>query len=182
MSRENFAKNFIELLKTEKLIGQKEANDLLITFFKSSSENFEDFLLESGLISKENLLKALSLYYKIPAFDATGYMFEHEILKEFPKDVMLRNRFIPITIDNDIMVVATSQPDNDNLEVTINKHVPNEIKFNVGLRRDIEDAIKEYYDKAVTLQEDIDSDDTAYEWVERDELRHKTLDESNEED
>ena len=154
----SFAKKLTHILLRNKVISEKEANNLQQLFKESSKENFDDFLLEEGLVSKEDLLNALSQLYKVPAVDVTGYFFQTFLLHKFPKDILHRYAFIPMEADDDIMSVVASEPDDPGLMLLIGGFVPDDVVFYVGIRRDITDAFSEYYDKAVTeVPQDIDS-------------------------
>ena len=48
------------------------------------------------------------------------------------------------------MVVIVSEPDSSDLLNSIGKHVSYDVRFRVGIRRDICDAVKEFYDTADT--------------------------------
>lgn len=170
-----FAQKFAEILLKQGAINSKEAEDFKKKFTESSSESFEAFLLDANLVPKIVLMKALATYYQVPYFDVMGYLFEHELLREFPKDVMMRNHFIPITIDEDIMVIAAAEPDDEDLLVKIGKFVNNDIRFNVSFAKDIQDVVEQFYDESITTVGN--ADDPYYEWVEREDLREKSLEE-----
>ena len=170
--RESFIKQITDILVSQRSLDQKKADDVKKSLNEMETVLLEEFLLKNNLVSKANLLKALSVYYKIPAIDVSGYLFEHEMLREFPKDVLLRNRFIPIIVDQDILVVAAADPSDESLLVTIGRYVNNDVRFNAALWPDIKDAIEEYYDKSITA---LKTDDPYFEYLERDALRKKSL-------
>jgi hypothetical protein len=111
---------------------------------------FDDFLLEEALIDREDLLRALSVYFKLPPFDVVGYFFDTQLLHMFPKDFLLRNAIIPREVDEEIMIMVASEPDLPDLLSQIGEHVSYDIQFEVGLQTDICDAVKEFYDESVT--------------------------------
>lgn len=153
----SFAKELTHILLKNKKFSDKEAFNLQKMFKESSKENFDDFLLEEGLVSKEDLLQALSQLYKVPAVDVDGYFFQTFLLHKFPKDVLHRHAFIPMDVDDDIMTVVASEPDDPGLLSLIGENVSYDIVFRVGIRLDITDAISEFYDKAITeVPQDID--------------------------
>ncbi len=116
-------------------------------FLNSSVPAFEDFLIEEGLIEKEDLLKALGIFYKTQAIDVQGFLFDHHLVTMFPKDEMLRNMFIPYERDGNILFLLAANPHNDDLPAIVGKYVSYDVVFFVGLARDIDDAVKEYFDK-----------------------------------
>lgn len=155
--RQTFAPALAEILVKYNIVTPEEGAALQKAFRDSSKEAFDDFLLEEGLVDPENLLKALAEHYQVPSFDVVGYFFEHYLLHMFPKGFLLRNALIPLEVDENIMVVIASEPDDSELLAKIGEHVSYDIRFRVGLRRDICDAVKEFYDKAPTeVNEDED--------------------------
>ena len=111
----SFAKDLTQILVKNKIILDQEAHKLQRLFKESSKENFDDFLLEEGLVNKEDLLKALSQLYKVPAVDVEGYFFQTFLLHKFPKDILHRYAFIPMDVDDDIMSIVASEPDDPRL-------------------------------------------------------------------
>ena len=144
-----FVEKISDILVKQKALSDQQAIDLKKGFKDVSPINFEAYLLESSQVSKASLLKALSTYYKLPAFDVSGYLFEHDLLRQLPKDVMLRNNCIPVEVDQDILVVVASEP-SDDLAVTLERFLKNDIQFNVGLAQDIKNAVEEFYDEEPT--------------------------------
>lgn len=148
--RESFAHALCSIFEKKRLMSYEESHALQKAFKESSKEAFDDFLLEEGLMAKEHILKALADYYQVPAVDVTGYFFDHFLLHLFPKDVLHRNAIIPMVLDQNILSVVASEPDDPRLLPIIGRIVPYDIQFRVGIRRDITDAVSEYYDKSVT--------------------------------
>ena len=59
---------FVFYLSKNEVISSQEAHELQKILKGRSKENFDDFLLTEGLVSKEDLLQALSEYYDVPSF------------------------------------------------------------------------------------------------------------------
>jgi type IV pilus assembly protein PilB len=150
------------LIKNGALTGAKE-QQLDAAFQKSEHERYEMFLLDEGLVEPEVLLKALSLCYKVPAFDVADYFFERYLLHFFPKDFLLRHTIIPVELDEDILVVAASNPADPELAAAINEYVSHDIQFCVGIYQDICDAVEEFYDPSLTEGTDEDETDEGVE-------------------
>lgn len=146
----DFVKDLTDILVRMKKIPAKERANLQKAFKERVQANFDEFLLEEGLISKRDLLEALSEYYQVPWFDTEGYLFRRHYLDMFPKDFLLRNAMIPLRRDENMMVVITAGPDAPDLLNKIGQHVSYDIRFHVGIRGDITDAVKEFYDSAYT--------------------------------
>ena len=74
--------------------------------------------------------------------------------------MLLQNVIIPLEVDENIMVVVTSRPDNPDLLPEIGKYVSYDIQFYVGIGHDICDAVKEFYDMSET---EVDDDEDIHE-------------------
>ncbi len=138
------------LLVKNGALGQEEARAASDVFANYSEPIFTNFLFEEGIAPKVQILKALSDYHGRPAMDAVGYFFDRNLLRKFPKDFLLRNNIIPLERDQNILIMVANSPDDPDLLYKIGQHVSYDIRFYVGMARDIQDAVKEYYDKADT--------------------------------
>jgi len=150
-----FAQDLSEILERQKAVSADESLALQKAFKDSEADQFDDFLLEEGLVEEDVLLKALSEYYQVPAFDVVGYFFDHGLLTKFPKGFLLREGIVPLEVENDILSVVASEPSKEGFESMIRDYVSYDVVFMVGLRRDICDAVKEFYDASPT---DVDED------------------------
>ena len=153
-AQETFVSGLLEILKRRGVVKADEAEAMKKVFHDRSKVAFDDFLLEAGLVQRSDLLNALSEYYKVPAFDVLGYWFRRMLLKKFPKDFLVRNRIIPVEVDQNILVVVASKPDDPNLLPLIGEHVSYTIGFMVGLGEDIDEAVREFYDKSPSQVEE----------------------------
>ena len=153
----NFEVSFLATLVKLKFITAEDAVKLLAAYHESDVDQFDEFLLSEGILDQENLLEALSEYYQVPSFDATGYFFERHLLHMFPKEMLLRNEIIPMQVDENMMIMVAAKPDNPDLLFEIGETVSYDIRFYVGVAQNIRDAVEEYYDKADTeVEEDED--------------------------
>lgn len=148
--REKFAQELSEILVKHGVVTEAEGRSIQRTFKNADRDNFDEFLLEEGLVEEVPLLTALSDYYQVPAVDVTGYFFDTELLRNFPKDFLLRNGIVPLEMEDDVLVVVASNPDNPDLVSGLGAYTSEDIQFRVGLARDIADAVKEFYDKSLT--------------------------------
>lgn len=150
IDQQKFAHDIAIILMKNKVVSGQEAENLQKMFSESSHDWFVEFLLEEGLVNKEEILKALSSYYQVPSFDVEGYFFDHLLVRDFPKGFLLRHNIIPVEIDQNILMIVASDPSNEDLLTALRQYTSEDIQFYVGIARDIEDAVKEYYDKSLT--------------------------------
>lgn len=161
--KRTFEEDITAILEKKNTISKKESAAMRKAFAESGADEFEEFLLDEGLLDEVDLLRALSLYYHVPSFDVNGYFFENFLLRKFPKNFLLRHGIIPLEADNESMTIVASNPADPNLPVEIARFVSYDIYFCVGIRRDICDAIEEFYEKSDTdpsLDDDIIFEDT----------------------
>lgn len=168
---QTFVEGLTRILMLQNVIKEDEARAIAKAFKDRSKGNFDDFLLEEGLVSRSDLLNALSTYFKVPAFDVLGHFFDYNMLHMFPKDFLVRNVIIPVEHDDDLMLVVAGNPQDQNLLPLIGDHVSYDIAFNVGINQDIIDAVREYYDRspAYTPDPNIPEETPEKEYGEEDE-------------
>ncbi|RTL06664.1 hypothetical protein EKK58_05030 [Candidatus Dependentiae bacterium] len=154
--RESFVEGLMHILVKQGKCSHSEAKVIIQSFYDADAYEFDAFLVDEGLINVASMLSALEEYYKVPYFDVVGYFFDKQLLHKFPKYVMLQYGFIPLEDNENTMVVIASDPANSQLLVEIGKYVSYDIQFRVGLHHDILDAVKEFYDSALTEQRDED--------------------------
>lgn len=162
----SFVDDITAILIRNKIIDQKEQTAIHDAFKKRSPERFDYFLLDEGLVEAEDLLAALSEYYQVPSFDVVDYLFERRLLHLFPKDFLLRHAIIPAELEDEVLIVVAANPRNQNLLEEIGAFVSYDIRYNVGLHRDICDAVKEFYDRSLTEDELVETGDQEAEFDE----------------
>lgn len=148
---ETFVERLSDILVKRGTITQQEAHDFKNLFKERSKAAFDNFLLEEGFVQKEHLLEALSEYYQVPSFDPVGYFFDHYLVTRLPKGVMQRNIFIPLEVDENMLVVIASNPEDAFLLEVIGEYLSYDVQFMVGIEQDILDSIEEFYDSAPTV-------------------------------
>lgn len=152
-----------EILLHDDVISEEVAGQLEHMFDTADKDVFCEFLINSGFADRCDVLEALSEYYQVPWFDTQGYFFDHMLLHQFPKEFLLQNNIIPVEVDEDMLVIVAADPGNSDLLYLIGSYVSYDVRFEVGLARDIQDAVKEFYDEAVNAEshapDDLDWDE-----------------------
>ena len=175
---ENFEVGFLKVLVDLKFVTAEDAVKLLAVYNESDIDQFDDFLLSEGIVEQEHLLEALSVYFQVPSFDALGYFFETHLLRMFPKDMLLRNEIVPLQVDENMMIMIAANPANPDLLFEIGENVSYDIRFYVGIARDICDAVKEFYDKS-DVEDPVDEDIREEHLLEKDFLQLEDEDEND---
>ncbi len=140
------------ILARNHIIGLDDLASLRSSFTEEDDITFEDFLIEEGIVDKNDLLQALSEYYRVPYLDVVGEFFDHYLVRLVPEDVLLTHLFIPYMRENDNLWVVAAEPDDPHLPVVLGRYQSHHFNFMVGLPQDIRDAIREYYDESITYQ------------------------------
>lgn len=155
--QELFIHDISQILISKGFLTEKNALEIQYAFHKSPSDNFADFLLEEGFVEREDLLTVLSIYYNVPSFETQGYFFDEILVRDFPKDFLLRHAVIPLKIDSDILFLVAANPTEEDLVAKLSAYTNAEIVIFVGLRESICNAIKEFYDISL-MEEEQDED------------------------
>lgn len=137
----------LTILRSLNVISEDDEIEFKKEYENSELERFEDYLIDEELIEKEDLLKALEKYYNVPAVDVMGMMFDHDLVRKFPKDVLLRNCCIPYRQDGPLLIIIAMDPLNEDLDSTLGEFVSYDFQYNVGIPRHIDMMIKEFYDE-----------------------------------
>ncbi|MCL5436682.1 MAG: hypothetical protein M1549_02290 [Candidatus Dependentiae bacterium] len=156
---ETVLEGLVRILSAKGIMQSKDAATLQREFENHAAQYVEDFLLEEGLVDKEQLLEALQEFYGVQAVDVLGAIFDHSLLKMFPKDVLLRTCCIPYYRDANILFVIATNPTNDELDAKLREFVSYDIEFFVGLPRHIDMMIKDFYQDSlyrIDYEENID--------------------------
>ncbi len=159
MKHESFVKGLTSILSKRGALSKSEQESLAEAFRGSEKQYFDNFLLEEGIVDKEDLLPALAEYFQVPYFDVAGFFFDHALLKMFPKDLLCNYAVIPVEIDENMMIMVASNPNDPELLSLLGTYVSYDIQFRVGIQQDIVDAVEEYYDLSPTgadFEEDLD--------------------------
>lgn len=147
---EAFEIGLLAILVRLQVVTAEDAIAIEKSFHDSDVDQFDDFLLSEDIVDEEHLLVALSEYFQVPSFDVVGYFFERHYVRMFPKEMLIKNSIIPLEVDENIMIVVASRPNDPELLFEIGQYVSYDIQFYVGIGRDIVDAVREFYDRAET--------------------------------
>jgi hypothetical protein len=150
--KKSFVEHLCTIMRERGTLTEQQAQGLSQAFAGKSRLMFENFVLEEGLVPRTALLEALAAYYRVQAFDAAGYFFDHLLVTKIPRDVLINHGIIPLEVEDDtILIVVASVPDDPDLLDVIGRFVSWDVQFFVGLQQDIIDAIEEYYDEPLTV-------------------------------
>ncbi|MBP7804943.1 MAG: type II/IV secretion system protein [Candidatus Pacebacteria bacterium] len=116
---------FIEHLVQRGLVAENQVGDILRIANEKYEGNLEDSLIEHG-VPENTLLGEKSAYYNIPTRPVDPKTIRGEILKYIPEDAAIRYRFAPIGIEEGVLLVGITNPENtqssDALQFVMDSH------------------------------------------------------------
>ncbi|MEO5656350.1 MAG: ATPase, T2SS/T4P/T4SS family, partial [Nitrospiria bacterium] len=99
-------------------------------------------LIEQGVIDEEQLAKALAEQWRLPYYSLEGFYLDQEFFKTVPVELMYRYPFIPYESREGVLTIVLADPTNlpllDELELVLRR----ELRWGVGSRSAILDALK----------------------------------------
>jgi len=165
---ETAVKNFIASLIKHSALSAQQGSQFAQNY-PISLDPLIELLMTDGIVTRRDVLVALSDTYQVPWFDVTGYFFDHQLVHLFPKGFLLRHGAVPLMIDEDELIVVVADPAEQDLLPAFGAYVSYDIQFQVGIRRHIEDAVKEFYDESVVYDIPADEDSEAERRLAREE-------------
>lgn len=148
-SNKEFIAGLTEILVRDKVLADEKVSQIVKEFANYTKGAFDEFLLSEGLVSKDDLLAALSKYYQVPALDVRGYFLDTGLIQSFPEEFLLHYAILPIEVDEANLIVVAANPDISGLAGKIEEYSSYVTEFRVGILQDIIDTIYQYYNESV---------------------------------
>lgn len=119
---------------------------------KVNGQKLGTTLIEEGFVTEKEILSVLQTQLNIPFINLDEYQFDSAVVKLITEDVARKHKVIPLTIRNEKLVIATSDPLDiyaiDDVALATGK----EVVTILATSEDINLAINRYYDS----QEEVD--------------------------
>ena len=152
-----------------KIINKKLYDELLE---KIDNQQFDclEFLIENNHISQTAKMYALSNYYNIPYIDMDMARTSFNLNEMFSLELLKKFCFVPLQTINDILIVATSNPNVSNIKSILGVKFAQNVEFVLAEEQKILDYINSY-------QSMMTSKDALSSIIESSEVKTKTEDE-----
>lgn len=129
----------LKLVSEEQIANAKEAVEAL------QYSNAIEAMVASGLISKENIYKALAGHFGMDFVDLCRIEIAENVIKVVPRHVARRYMIVPIKKEGNTITIALSNPmDVDTLD-SLRYVLKMDVEGVVATPDEIEDALKKYY-------------------------------------
>jgi type IV pilus assembly protein PilB len=86
--------------------------------------------------------RELARRYRLDYYDLTTNPVDHELINSLPVELMLRNHFVPLKRDDEVLLIALADPSNYDLIDELSSQLKSKIKIAVATRSAIEQALK----------------------------------------
>jgi len=121
---QQFRKKIGEILFERGVLSQDQLQ-YVIEKRKTVSERFGEICVNDGLVTDEEVSRALAEQFGFEFIDLQDFKIDEAILSAFPPDVVYRHHFVPLALDGETLDIAISDPTDvinlDELEILVNK-------------------------------------------------------------
>ncbi len=112
---------------------------------KQEHKNLNSYLIRHGILTDREIVEALSKELNVPILDLKEKEIPQTVIDRVPVKFASFYKFMPVSIDDNVLTLAISSPLDVRMEDDIRVHLglePNEV---LALRSDINEALKKYY-------------------------------------
>lgn len=138
------AKPIGQLLKESGIVNEEKIQYALIVQ-KTLQKRLGDVLLDLGFVTDYEVAEVLSEQSKMLFLDLKTISPSKEALSKIPYNFSLQNNVLPVSIDNEKMVVALSDPYNDRLKTIIQRFSDKPITYKVSPATELAKKIERFY-------------------------------------
>jgi len=100
-----------EILLSAGLVNEQQVLEALETQENMQNMKIGQFLIEKGIIQEKEVYIALAEKFRIPFVDLRKEKVSKKILTRLPRNLVLENEILPISLDNGTLKVAIMRPD-----------------------------------------------------------------------
>ena len=130
---------FLDEDHLEMLLGEQERNP---------GEKLGRIALEMGLISEEQLAQSLAEQLKMQVVTIGETKLNADLIEMIPEAMAQLYRVVPIQFKNEVLTVATSEPQNLSIQDEMRQFLGYDIQVVVATERDLQKSLDKYYSGA----------------------------------
>jgi type IV pilus assembly protein PilB len=136
-----------DILIEQGLITPQQLEEVLKMQSAGNKKRIGEILVELGTISREELFEVLQYIYETEYIDLSNYVIDPEVISLIPEKVALRYKLIPLSINDNELVVAMANPLDVYAIDFVRGHTKiKKIKTMLATEDDILSAINSYYE------------------------------------
>lgn len=134
-----------DLLVTMSHIGKKQLDEA-VEIQKNRGGTIPEILVNMGVITEEQILKALSVKFAIPTVDLTKTEITENAIKMVSLETVRRLKIMPISRSGNTLFLATSDPTVASDTKSLKLLIGTDVQAFLALETDIQKAIEKHYD------------------------------------
>ena len=135
-----------EILLNQGLITSQQLEEALKAQKEGNNKKLGEILVDMGALSKEELYEVLQYVYETEYVDLSNYVIDPEVTSLIPEKIALQFTLIPISKNNDELVIAMANPfDVYAIDFVKDYTKIKKIKCMLAPEEDIINAINSYY-------------------------------------
>jgi type IV pilus assembly protein PilB len=127
MTNQSFKRKNIGIILMEMGYLNPDNLPIIIEKLTTTRRRFGDIAVSEGLISEENLAKALAVQFGLEYIDLRNFKMDSELLNQLPPDAIYRFHFVPLEMQPHEVTVAVADPTDvinlDELELLLDRQV-----------------------------------------------------------
>lgn len=112
---------------------------------ENSGKKLEDILVDYKYVTDEQMLDVIALRSGYSVINLKDYKVDEIAFKKIPKQLALDRSVIAVSIENNVLVIALSDPNDLHAIEDIKSVVQMPIKFRLGLKSHIDKILRDYY-------------------------------------
>lgn len=112
---------------------------------ENSGKKLEDILVAYKYVTDEQMLDVIALRSGYGVINLKDYKVDEIAFKKIPKQLALARSVIAVSIENNVLVIALSDPNDLHAIEDIKSVVKMPIKFRLGLKSHIDRILRDYY-------------------------------------
>ena len=145
-----------DLLIDAGLVTREQVETALDTQTEGKKKRIGELLIQNGLITEEQLLGALSAKFRMRQVNLEENEPSPRALAALSKTMIKQLKAIPVSLERNVLTVATSDPTNPTIGDTLRFSTNYVIEFVTAPATKIQEAIHKHYDEEIDQPEQLD--------------------------
>ena len=137
-------KTLAEAIVKKNLLTQIEI-DRYTTEAKLAKENLHSYLTRYDILTDRQIMDSLAEFLQMETVDLKRMTIDRDVIERVPVKFASYYKFMPITIEDNAVTIATALPMDVRLQDELRVHLGLEPKVVLAVESDIFDALKKYY-------------------------------------
>ena len=135
-----------KILQEMGILGQSQL-DAALHAQKASHLKLGEILIKLNFVTEKELATAIAKQYDLEYIELNNYLPDIDLLPLIDVDIASLNILLPILLENDVLYVAITQPDED-MKLYLEESTDKKIIFKISTAKDIEKSICTFYDQS----------------------------------